>query len=332
MKFLIIGLGSMGKRRIRNLKYLNENEIIGFDTRDDRCKEIEDMFGIKTFKDLEKAIQENPDVMIISTPPDLHMRYAKIAIEQDMHFFTEASVTEYEMSEVIQMLKRYNKVGLPSCTWRYHPVTLQVQNLINSKKIGNPLVFFHHCGQYLPDWHPWEDYRKYYVSKKETSATKEMISFELVWLVHLFGYPVSVTAIKSKVSDLEIEIDDVFMVLLEFQNGVRGNLLVDVISRFPYRQIKILGQEGVIIADWLEKETKYFTKQSSWIKEKVMDQPNQEGYIHSDQPYIEEMKSLIKLINNQIDYPYTFEEDKKVLRILHAVEKSSDSGTRQIIE
>src|SRR5574337_1164613 len=215
------------------------------------------MFGIKTFRDLEKAIQDKPDVMIISTPPDLHMRYAKIAIEYDMHFFTEASVTEYEMNEVIQKLKRYNKVGLPSCTWRYHPVTLQVQNLINSRKIGNPLVFFHHCGQYLPDWHPWEDYRKYYVSKKETSATKEMISFELVWLVHLFGYPVSVTAIKSKVSDLEIEIDDVFMVLLEFQNGVRGNLLVDVISRFPYRQIKILGQEGVIVADWLEKETIY---------------------------------------------------------------------------
>ena len=30
MKFFIIGLGSMGKRRIRNLKQLKQNDIIGF--------------------------------------------------------------------------------------------------------------------------------------------------------------------------------------------------------------------------------------------------------------------------------------------------------------
>ena len=41
MKFLVIGLGSMGKRRVRNLQYLKAGEIIGFDLREDRCQETE---------------------------------------------------------------------------------------------------------------------------------------------------------------------------------------------------------------------------------------------------------------------------------------------------
>ena len=69
MRFLIVGLGSMGKRRIRNLKYLKAGEIIGFDTMEVRRKEAEEKYGIKTFDDFDKAMKEQPDAFIISTPP-----------------------------------------------------------------------------------------------------------------------------------------------------------------------------------------------------------------------------------------------------------------------
>lgn len=46
MKFLVVGLGSIGKRRIRNLQYIDAGEIIGFDLRADRCDETKEKFGI----------------------------------------------------------------------------------------------------------------------------------------------------------------------------------------------------------------------------------------------------------------------------------------------
>ena len=331
MKFLVVGLGSMGKRRIRNLKTLEQNDLIGFDTRTDRCSEANEKYNIKTFTDISEALKEKPNAMIISTPPDLHMKYAKIAIENNIHFFTEASVVQDEMKEVIHSLKGLDIIGLPSCTMRYHPIVTSVQNIIRTNKIGKPLAFLYHSGQYLPDWHPWEDYRKFYVSKRSTGACREIVPFEILWLTNIFGNVKSVSALKAKVSKLEADIDDIYNILFEFDSGMQGNLTVDVIARFPFRQLKVLGENGVIIADWSDRMVKFFTKEEGWIDKKIDDGIIEKNYIHGDGPYIEEMHSFIKSINKEIAQPYTFEDDLKILKILEAVEKSSDFGSRQEI-
>ena len=106
MKFLIVGLGSMGKRRIRNLKYLKAGEIIGFDTMEARRKEAEEKYGIKTFDDFDKAKKEQPDAFIISTPPDLHVKYAMEAAKHNKHFFMEASVVDEGMDELIALVSK----------------------------------------------------------------------------------------------------------------------------------------------------------------------------------------------------------------------------------
>lgn len=332
MKFLVIGLGSMGKRRIRNLLALEQNDIVGFDTRDDRCKEAEKKYKITTFTDISYALKEKPDAMIISTPPDLHMKYAKIAIENKVHFFTEASVVTDEMEEVIHDLKESKVIGLPSCTMRYHPIVNNVVNILKTNKIGKPLAFLYHSGQYLPDWHPWEDYRKFYVSKRKTGACREIVPFELVWLTSIFGNISTVSAIKSKVSNLDVDIDDIYSILLEFRNGIKGNLTVDVIARYPYRQLKILGEEGVIFADWSERTVGYFTKDEGWKNNKIDDGIIEKNYIHGDGPYIEEIRTFIQNINKESSQQYTFEDDLNILKILEAIEKSSDLGQRQIID
>ncbi len=330
MKFLVVGLGSMGKRRIRNLQYL-ENEVLGFDTREDRIKEASEKYKIKAFVNIEEALKESPDAMVISTPPDLHMRYAKIAIKNGLHFFTEASVVQDEMQEVIEELAKSEIIGIPSCTMRYHPIILEIKNILEKNSIGKPLSFLYHSGQYLPDWHPWEDYRKFYVSKRETGACREIVPFELVWIIDTFGDIHSVSGLKSKVSDLEADIDDIYNVLLNFQNGIQGNLTVDVIARFPYRQLKILGEKGVIFADWADRTVKYFTKELGWVDKKIDDGIVEKDYIHGEGPYIEEMRNFIKAIRKEIPLPYNFVDDLKILKILESIEKSSDEGTREFI-
>lgn len=331
MKFLIVGLGSMGKRRIRNLKQLGHDHIIGFDPRDDRLKEAYEKYKIKTYSDISKALEEKPDAMIISTPPDTHMRYARIAIEKEIHFFTEASVVSDDMKQVIEKLKNSKFIGLPSCTMRYHPMVVKINEILKDNKIGRPLVFLYHSGQYLPDWHPWEDYRKFYVSKRETGACREIVPFELIWLTWTFGKISNVFGSKTKLSKLEADIDDIYSVLLEFQNGVRGNLTVDVITRFPYRQLKILGEDGVIFADWSDRTVGYYTKETGWRNTKIDDGVIEKNYIHGDGPYVEEMSTFVKSIKGEIEQPYTFEDDFKILKILESIEKSSDVGNKQKI-
>src|SRR5688572_6150021 len=106
VKFLVVGLGSMGKRRIRCLKALNVEAVSGFDPRQDRCDEAADKYGVKAFTSFNEALSADPDAFVISTPPDLHMRYATIAVERGKHFFCEASVTDDGMADVMARLEK----------------------------------------------------------------------------------------------------------------------------------------------------------------------------------------------------------------------------------
>ena len=331
MKFLVVGLGSMGKRRIRNLQFLKQ-EVVGFDLREDRCKEVSDKYQIQTFHDFSEAMKEKPEALVISTPPDLHMRYAKIAIENNVNFFTEASVVQDEMEEVIFHLEKSERVGLPSCTMRYHPIVVQIKRILDRGDIGKPLSFLYHSGQYLPDWHPWEDYRKFYVSKRETGACREIVPFELVWLIEIFGPINSVSSRKAKVSSLEADIDDIYNILLEFKNGIEATMTVDVIARFPFRQLKILGEEGVIFADWSDRIVKVYTKKNEWVENKVDDGMVEKDYIHGEGPYIKEMETFLRSIKKEIQQPYTFKEDLEILKILESIEKSSENGVKELIK
>src|SRR3989338_1153461 len=89
LRFLIIGLGSMGKRRIRNLHACGERDIIGFDIRPDRNEEAKAKYGIQVISDFKGISPKDFDAMIISTSPLAHKDYIRFALKNKKHFFVE---------------------------------------------------------------------------------------------------------------------------------------------------------------------------------------------------------------------------------------------------
>lgn len=324
MRFLIVGIGSMGKRRIRNLQALKAGEIIGFDPREDRCEEAGKKYGVETFTDFDRAMTLKPDALIISTPPNLHMHYAHNAVDGNKHFFTEASVTDGGMSKLMNKLGEKDIVGVPSCTMRFYPGPKMIKRLIDDGRIGKPLSFTYHSGQYLPDWHPWEDYRTYYVSNKETGACREIVPFEMAWLTWIFGEIDSLSCMKDKVSDLDTDIDDIYQLLLRFRNNIIGHLLVDVLARPAVRFMRILGTEGTI--EWLNDQNAIRVSNKSdysWEKIKLNTGTTEDRYINPEEPYIEEMRHFINAIKGIEGFGYTFEDDHRILNLLYKAEESS---------
>ncbi len=329
MKFLIVGLGSMGKRRIRNLKYLKAEEIIGFDPREDRRKEAEEKYGVKAFNKFDEAMRHKPDALIIATPPDLHVKYAIEAAKRDKHFFMEASVVDYGMDKLIALCRKKTMVAAPSCTMRFNSSTKKIKEIIDSKVIGEALSFTYHSGQYLPDWHPWENYRKFFGARRETGAGREIVAFELVWLTWILGAIDTVSCLKGKLSKLEADIDDVYQIIMKFKCGTFGHMLVDVISRTPDRSCKIFGEEGSIFWNWGESVKVYTAKDKKWTTYPEKTGTTMKGYNEKiiEEPYIEEMGTFLRAIKKEIRFPYTLEEDKRILEVLYAAEKSSEAQT-----
>jgi len=330
-KFLIVGLGSMGKRRIRNLQHLGAGELLGFDPRADRRAEVEAKYGVRCVESFEKGLEWGPGALVISTPPDMHVRYARAAAESGRHFFTEASVVDDGLAELDELVTRAGVVAAPSCTMRFHPSIRAIKSAIDDGSIGRVVGLTYHSGQYLPDWHPWEDIADYYVSKRETGGCREIVPFELTWLTWALGDVRKISCFRGKVSDVPADIDDWYQMLLEFESGVLGHLTVDVVSRVAVRVCRVVGTEGVVEWSWEDKRVRVFrTADNAWANVAEPEGIRVEGYLLADDMYIAEMDAFVRATRGQAPYPYTIAEDRRMLELLYAAERSSDDGVHEV--
>lgn len=331
LKFLIVGLGSMGKRRIRNLRFSGQDEIIGYDIRSDRRREAKKKYGIKVIGSLKNIAQENFDVMIISTPPDQHGGYIRMALKLKMHFFVEHPTNDDGYKEILSRVDgRSAIIGAPSCTLRYYSPVKMIKSILAQGKVGRILAFQYHTGQYLPDWHPYEDYRKVYYSKKSTGACREIFPFDLIWLNWLFNSEVKeIGGYINKVSDLDMRADDIILANLKYKNEILGNVIIDAIARKPYQTLRVLGSEGTLDWDNFDSVVKLYSAKSKTTK--IMAVPKghpASGYINEEEMYNEEIKAFLQAIKKKIKFPHNFNESQQLLKTLHALEKSSQTGRR----
>jgi len=333
LRFLQIGLGSMGKRRIRNLHFNGEKDIVGFDIVPERMEEAKSKYGIQTISNLEELSEKDFDAMIISTSPEAHGDYIRKALKLKKHFFVEHPTNDDGYEDIFSAQggpasggkNKYSSVIMaPSCTLRFYTPIKMMKKILEEGRIGKILAFQYHMGQYLPDWHPWEDYRKVYFSQKETGACREMFPFELIWLNWLMGSRVvEVSGTINKISDLDMEADDIILARLRYENGVVGNVLIDVISRKPFRTLRILGSDGVLEWEKLESTIKLYDSKSKTSE--IISVPKghaETSYINEEEMYNDEIKTFLDSIYKKVKYPFSFEENLLNLKTLFKIANS----------
>lgn len=330
MKILIIGLGSMGKRRVRNLQYLGLRQIWGLDIREDRRNEVETLYGVLTYSSFEDALENDYDAFIISLPPDIHHVYMGKAVSLGKDFFVEASVIDIDFNEIIGKVIKKNIVAAPSCTLLFHPAIKIIFQVVQSGSLGKISNFIYHSGQYLPDWHAYEKVSEYYVSKKNIGGGREIVPFELTWITKLLGFPERVVGMYKKTINIEgaENIDDTYNVLMDY-GSCMFNLTVDVVSRHAVRRLLINGAERQLIWDWDEQVIKIFDpNHNSWELRQYNSLPSHKGYNKNitEQMYIEEIESFLKACDKHCGYPNTLEHDRRVLKLLSQIELTSDAG------
>lgn len=328
MKFLIVGLGSMGKRRIRCLKKLKCKNIFGFDLNKKRSLEVASQYKIKTFINFKEAFKSvNPDILIISTPPDKHYSYARFSARNNKNCFIEASVETYSNTiKLSNYEKKMKTMILPSCTMQYFKSPIIIKKLINNNEIGKVWNINYQIGQYLPDWHPWENIQNFYVSKKKTGACREIVPFELNWICDIFGIPNVINSHKNKLSNLKMEADDIYHFTLKYPKNLIANITVEVLSRVvPTRIMTILGSKGKIYLNYEDKLIKLYKSDGTIKKFSTKEGNPEKGYVYSEKPYINEMKDFINTVKTgkKTLFPNSLIKDASILKILEKIEKTA---------
>lgn len=323
MKVLVIGLGSMGKRRVRNLRALGLTGITGFDPRPDRRAEVEEKYAIATVGDWDTAAALDVDAWVVSTPPDTHVDYAFQAVARGRSFFLEVGVPDPRIGELMAAVAQAGVVGAPSCTMRYFPGPKRVKEILNTGLIGVPRVLTYHFGHYLPDWHPWESYKDFYVSKRSTGACREIVNFDLIWLTDLLGPVDGITAVRGRVGDLDCAIDDVYQTALRFKRGVIGNVLIEVMARPAIRRLWLGGSAGTVEWDHASNTVRLWTAASGgWEAENLAQGQVEASYIYAEEPYVAEMADFVAAVRGERPWPHPLAAESAVMDLVLALESA----------
>lgn len=320
MNIAVIGLGSMGKRRIRLIKEMYpDSHIVGVDGREDRRKDAADQFGIGTFSSVDE-IGSNVNCAFICTSPLSHASIINRCLKRKWHVFTELNLVPEQYSENIRLAKEKGCVLFLSSTFLYREEIKYIQSKITTDKKWN---YIYHIGQYLPDWHPWENYKDFFIGDKRTNGCREIMAIELPWLLASFGKVIGTQVLSDKMTDLNIGFDDNYLVLLSHENGNKGLLMVDVVSPVAVRKLEVYSEgkyiswngtpDSICEFDTLSKKTA-----SVSLNEQA---EHMEGYsaFVVENAYKNEIRAFFRAISDGEEPIYGFEQDREILYLIETI-------------
>lgn len=286
MKFLIVGLGSIGQRHVRNLIKLGYKDIIALRTRKG-TKPLD--FKIKSFNQPQKAYQERPDAALICNPTSLHMSVALEAARQGCHIFIEKPLSHsFKGIKELQKLVKENKlITFVAYNLRFHPVITKIKELILKRFLGNIYFVRSQFGSYLPAWHPWEDYKKSYASRRDLGGGVVLTSsHELDMLSWLFGKYRKISSTISKGKHLGISAEDLALIHVEFLNGVLAEVNLNYVQEPSKRDIEIVGEKGILFYDFYKGGLKFYSKKKKkWsvilkVKKNILEDTYYDELLH----------------------------------------------------
>ena len=320
VRVLQIGAGSMGMRRLRDFTARGDVELALFDIRQDRRKRVENHFGIKTFEDFNNALEWNPDALSISTPPDKHHEYVKLALEKGFHSFSEANIWTYDYQEVEKTSKEKALVTVASSSQITLPVVESLKRVVTDE-LGDLHVYSMNLSTYLPTWHPGEG-REYYARSRETTAAREMVPFELGYLNEVFGVPNAVAGYVGKRGSLLEGQEDTWCLQGKLNNGAAGQITVTMGCPVLLRKGWACGTNGYIEFDISTGEI-YKRFPEKGIEEKACYGDIREVL---EKNYYLEISNFIESIKGLKRKCFTYRQSAVSTAVLAAAEKSAVTG------
>ena len=332
MRILIAGLGAIGQRHARNLRALlgADLELLAFRQRRlaflvterlerDDSRTIEAELAIRAYADLDEALAARPDAVFVCTPSSQHLEIARRAALAGCHLFIEKplSHTLDGIEELRGTVASRGLVALLGCQWRYHPTVRWLRRALDAGEFGRVHRARIEYAEYLPDWHPYEDYRASYAARRALGGgvvLTQIHDYDLAWW--LFGAPRVVTASGGHLSDLEIDVEDTVDAHLD-GGSIPVTIRQSFASRPPRRAITLETDRGCVTIDLLAARVS--------TADGLPSPPGRGEYRRNDM-FVDEARHFLACLSGAASPEVSLDDGIAVLRLALAVKASLDSG------
>ena len=342
MKYLIAGLGSVGRRHMRNLIALGEKDIVLYRTRKATMPDDE-LAGYPVETDLREALRKHkPDAVIVANPTSLHLETAIPAAEAGCHILLEKPISGSTngLDQLEAAVKKSGSKVLVAFQFRFHPGLMRAKQLIANGEIGRIISAHVHFGEYLPAWHPWEDYRQGYAARSDLGGGVVLTQcHSLDYLPWLVGNVKSVWGFTGTLSDLEVDVEDTAEIGLRFESGALGNLHLDFNQQPPAHRFEIIGTKGTIKWDLSDGATRIYRASAESLAISTGRDikaggeweayPLPEGW-ERNVMFLDQMKHFVDVVNGNIEPTCPLDAGVRVQRLVEAIHISNN--TRQLVD
>ena len=320
MKFLIAGLGSIGRRHFRNLIVLGEKDLLLLRTHHATLLE-DDLAGYPVETDLNIALKKHkPEAVIVSNPTALHLDIAIPAAQAGCSILLEKPVS-HTLDHVDELEEAVEKGGgqlLVGFQFRFHPTLQKAEQLLKQGEIGKPLSFHVHWGEYLPNWHPWEDFKQGYAARADLGGGVILtLTHPLDYLRMLLGEVHSVWALTGALN-LGLGVEDAAEIGFKMTTGAIGSVHLDYNQQPASHRWEIVGMNGTMRWDNATGVLEVFsTTKNSW---KIYQPP--EGF-ERNQLFIDEMKHFISIVRKKEKPLCNLQDGKRALEMALAARQAA---------
>ena len=324
MKALVVGGGSIGRRHLHNLRILGVSPlaVVEPDTqrREALCQEV----GLDGFSQLDQALDWQPDIAIVASPTHLHVEQALEAAHRGCHLFIEKPLSHVSrgLKELAKEIEHRALISLVGCNMRFHPGPTKVKELLEQRVVGRLLFARVHTGSYLPEWRPWQDYRKSYSANAAMGGGCLLDCIHEIDLTRWYiGEVEEVFCVAGHLSSLEMDVEDVAALICKHANGALSEIHLDYVQRTYERGCQIVGEQGSIFWDYNEGTVRWFDAgQNSW---KTFAQPEDWQANHM---YVDELKHFLDCVRTGAPTTLPVSDAIGVLHVVFAAKAPAHSG------
>ena len=320
MNALVIGYGSIGKRHCRLLL------AIGLETQDIFVSEMQKKRVVEAKEaghiifDLGSNPAANFDIVVVASSTSSHIEVLKLIPTVNKLLYIEKPLAHnfLKVAPMARSLKRrLNDAKIVvGYMLRQHPAVQNLKKRIKEKEFGKILKYRADCGMYLPNWHPWEDYRDFYMSDIDGGGGALLdISHEIDLTSYLVGKSNRVFGLLGNLSDLECTSDDFSEIILQHENGAIGSISLDLIQKDTFRKTRIVFDKAEVEIDFIYKTLS--------IHKGIGDFSKEIFEFDSDYLYTTQYEDAL---NGDTNVSCSIDEALEVMQIIHAVRKSSETG------
>jgi predicted dehydrogenase len=212
------------------------------------------------------------------------------------HLFVEKPVSSNTRNEkkIENLIKKKKLTNMVGYMMRFHPAINKIEQLLKKNIIGKIFNIQSMWGEYLPNWHPKENYKKSYASQKKLGGGVSLtLSHDLDLLKKLFGIPQKIYKLDSNDSNLKLKVDTYSNFLVEFKKNIFASIHLNYLMQKPQRYIRIIGENGEI-------NFNYYKNIVSLIKNKSQKTYEFKNF-ERNELFLKEINYFIKCVKNNLN-------------------------------